>query len=345
MAGTIESSFRDALRSVFSARKSSGLGPFYYLLFRLYRSSAAEWNNYILSSEANRITRNINGNEKTVLVGNKALFHRHCEANKIRTAPVYGMIGDVNVNVGKPVMTPLELERALPSPPSELFFKIVDGSHGEGAFVVKRCEDSQWEKGGRIYDTSELLQFIQNNSANRSAYLVQPALKPHKELMPIMPNESLGTVRVVTYLNKGEAKAIFPVLRIPSRDNITDNFSSGLSGNLVAPINITTGELGFARISTSRKYPEIKDISKHPDTGSIILKRKVPLWHETLQLVLDAQTKTHELPTLGWDVAITDDGPMIVEANAAYCVELLQVAYDRGLRTEFKSLFLNCSSR
>lgn len=76
-------------------------------------------------------------------------------------------------------------------------------------------------------------------------------------------------------------------------------------------------------------------MDRHPDTGCTIPGFRLPYWEETLRLFCLAQKELKEAPTLGWDIAITDDGPLIVEANAGYSIEIHEVAEHRGLRSAF----------
>jgi hypothetical protein len=43
-----------------------------------------------------------------------------------------------------------------------------------------------------------------------------------------------------------------------------------------------------------------------------------------------------ELNTLGWDVAVTNMGLYILEANSRYDIDLNQITLNRGIRPEIK---------
>lgn len=337
--GAKEVGLARAAWSVFSSRAFRGIGPSFHSLYGFSQVPADQWGCYIGSVEANKLTRKINGKENTYLTGNKLTFFSHCQENDIRTIPIYGVLGRSQPESDiKFISSSSELAHLLSDTLPHVFFKTSRGAHGEGAFRASRS-GSGWMINGSIYDASKLYDFALGLLSENSCYLIQPAIKPHEKMCSFMPSGALGTVRIMTYVHDSDAKAFLPVLRIPASGNMTDNFSLGLAGNLVAPIDIQTGELGIAKLSKRRDWPDMVDASQHPDTGQPIAGVVLPFWKETVELVLDAQRKTRQLRTLGWDVAITDEGPLIVEANTSYAVELIEVAYNRGIRQELAPVF------
>ena len=56
-------------------------------------------------------------------------------------------------------------------------------------------------------------------------------------------------------------------------------------------------------------------VERHPDTGAPIAGHRLPCWAETMALATAALDAAHDRPSIGWDVAITDDGPVLVEGN------------------------------
>lgn len=323
--------------TVFLSRFYYGFGPSLYSLFRFYKVPPSQWCSYIRGVDAYKLLKVVNGGkENTVLTGNKIRFFRHCNKNDIRTVPILGTLGKSSEDSIRLVSSPMEFERLMSTAPPQVFFKTSNGAHGDGAFVAFRSEGNVWLVKGESYRIEELYKLALSWLSEGSSYLIQSLVKPHEGLLSIMPGGALGTVRIMTYLDGDEARAFLPVLRIPANGNVTDNFSLGLLGNLVAPIDLYSGEVGIAKFSKRRDWPDIIDTIIHPDTGELIAGKMLPFWNETVELVLDAQRKTRQLPTLGWDVAITDDGPLIVEANTLYAVELIEVAHGRGIRDELE---------
>lgn len=105
-------------------------------------------------------------------------------------------------------------------------------------------------------------------------------------------------------------------------------------GNIVAPVDLVDGTIGPALMSKSSDWPQMTIVTHHPDTNALITGLTIPFWFETLTLAMEAQKCTPQLPTIGWDIAVTDQGPIILEANTIYGVLLLQVAHQRGIRDE-----------
>lgn len=53
----------------------------------------------------------------------------------------------------------------------------------------------------------------------------------------------------------------------------------------------------------------------HPTTNVQILGVKLPFWEETLALIDKAARRIPSVGYIGWDVAITPTGPIIIEGN------------------------------
>jgi hypothetical protein len=279
------------------------------------------------------LLRAVNSKEARALSVDKRAFARHCEAAGLPMVPTLATLDrrtPDDPTDGTRLDAWVRLARTFPA---RVFIKHIDGSGGLGSFVAARTHADGWSFGGRSGSAADLHAFCMAGIGSGHGWIVQPMLEAHPDLRAMSPPGTLGTLRVISCLPNEEPEVLFAVLRIPVGANITDNFGHGLAGNLVAPIDIVTGELGVARGSTSRDWPTMVDVHVHPDTGATIPGLRVPCWPETRAMVLAAQRSLPAMRTVGWDVAITGSGPMIIESNSAYNIDLVQVAYRRGLRT------------
>jgi hypothetical protein len=151
-------------------------------------------------------------------------------------------------------------------------------------------------------------------------YVVQ-----HRDLMRLAPS-GLNTLRIVTQLNNNdEVEILSTILRI-SINSAIDNWSAG---NIAAPVNLSTGVIEGPAF--------YKDITKpdeyyHPITGVEIIGFKIPYWTELLQMAKDAALYNRKNRSIGWDIAVTDDGPDLIEGNHNWCKVFWQRSVKRGLK-------------
>jgi len=73
--------------------------------------------------------------------------------------------------------------------------------------------------------------------------------------------------------------------------------------------------------------PDIGWRTHHPDTGAPIEGRVLPFWPETVALACRAHAAFLPRVIVGWDIAITSGGPVLIEGNGAPGIDLLQRAY------------------
>ncbi|MCO7202712.1 hypothetical protein NH287_04200 [Microbacterium sp. CnD16-F] len=127
----------------------------------------------------------------------------------------------------------------------------------------------------------------------------------HPEMSALYP-DAVNTVRLITFLDKDDrVHLLAAVLRIGNGD-VIDNFASGGMFTMLDDEGVAL-------------YPGVDKNSnvyrEHPVTGTPIVGFRVPLYSEVLDLVAALARRTPEAPYVGWDIAITANGPVVIEGN------------------------------
>ena len=86
-------------------------------------------------------------------------------------------------------------------------------------------------------------------------------------------------------------------------------------------------------------YENVMDIEKHPDSGAQIAGVKINNWEEIVKEVLHFQECFPFIKAAGWDIALTDDGPVVIEIND-FWDRTGQLFIRRGWREEIRDCFL-----
>ena len=72
---------------------------------------------------------------------------------------------------------------------------------------------------------------------------------------------------------------------------------------------------------------------KHPDTETPF-SQQLPMKREVQALLNEAALVIPKCHILGWDVALTPRGPVIIEINPGFGVNHVQITCQRGIRKE-----------
>ena len=205
-------------------------------------------------------------------------------------------------------------------PPCDLFTKPNDGAAGDG--VLGWSFDGEgWigADGGRRSE-QEMIEELADQSREDSwlravrwrysGLVLQERLCPHAALLPLAPR-ALSSIRVMTLRRSdGQVEVVLAVCKLPTGAALTDHISRGAVG---APVDLATGRLGPAIIK-SRDKP-IVACERHPDTGVAIEGFQLPHWEVVKRLAVSAHEALGPLLCIGWDIAILDSGPVIIEGN------------------------------
>jgi Sugar-transfer associated ATP-grasp len=184
------------------------------------------------------------------------------------------------------------------------------GRGGEGVGLWQRSAQGYRLQDGAPLSPSDLVKHLAKLSKAKTL-LVQSRARNHAAIADLS-NGALCTARIVTMRNEsGRHETVCALFRMAVGDNRqVDNFHAG---GIAAPIDVASGRLGAA--TDWRRRPRHGWKSQHPDTGGRIEGRILPLWTETRALAERAHAAFDDRRIIGWDMAILEDGPAIVEAN------------------------------
>lgn len=301
----------DQLRLYFEA---GVLAPWYYMFSLHDEPSAGRARSFLQRFETKPFLFRVLKKRKGSPLNDKALFAEHCRANGIRC-----------------VETLMEIDGAAPAgqlPDIDLFIKPRRSRGGRGAERWDRIEPFVYSgPDGQRVSGDELLEQLLRRS-RRTPLIVQPRMNPHPEAARLTAG-ALPTARIVTCLNEsGEPEVMISVFRMSIGQNRTvDNMHAG--GIAAAP-DIPTGRLG--RASDLGTDSRLGWFTVHPDTGQQIEGTSVPCWEDAKTLAIEAHRAFSDRVVVGWDVAIVDDGPILVEGNGNPDMDIIQRFTPIGVR-------------
>ncbi len=141
--------------------------------------------------------------------------------------------------------------------------------------------------------------------------------------------DSLATVRVCILLDKAGIKIPFAVLKLPSRENLADSFWR--PGNLACDLDTQSGKILCVRSEDALGTTEH---AVHPETGEPLLGEVVPMWDRVLDLTHRCAPIFHPVRYQSMDIAITQEGPVLIEINTGGGFDLPQLASGKGFLTD-----------
>lgn len=255
----------------------------------------------------------INREEAHALFKDKGLFQLLCLAHQL---PVIEILAEFEDGAQrrfpwKNLGSAEELRAFLEKPEIEQIF-IKPSSEQQGAGVLalgRRVAPRIWERVPARGDVT-LDDVFAHIAAHRRGmrWIVQRRAQSHPLLAEIVP-QVLSTMRVVT-LNEGTPYILFAFMRFGSGATPADNFSCG---GTVSAVDLLSGRLGPGLVE---ERGTTRFLAEHPTTGVKIEGLTVPYWGEIQSLAIDAAKRFSDCRCIGWDIGITADGPVIVEANS-----------------------------
>ncbi|MBR5430084.1 MAG: hypothetical protein IK116_06100 [Firmicutes bacterium] len=182
------------------------------------------------------------------------------------------------------------------------FFKPLSAAGGHG---VQRVDASDMTDEER----EDLLSGLIDRYC--SAIAEQPIIQA--EGMARFHPASINTIRVVSLKKDGKLEVIQTSVRLGTGESVVDN------GCLSASVDTETGII----TSPGRAAHEKGLYLRHPDTGVQILGSAIPQWPELLAQVEEQMGLFEGNCLIGWDMAYSVDGWVVVEVNSFPAIQTL----------------------
>ena len=302
--------------------------PVEYYRYRLYiKSERAQLSDYLLQHEVTALARfNVDGVTENIrrIVADKKAFGDFCEKYRLSSVPIlHSILSEM----------PLKLD-TVDNPRCSLFIKQRHGCRGENSMLWRYDSNGNHyvkHPDGLTISWLELTKYLRQY-ADHYELLIQPCLDNHPVLTGLCGN-ALASLRVLTALRPdGDTEVIAATFKMPFRPKQIHSTYS-----LNSPVDLETGRLG-----TAYPYqPLTFGYNQHPMSKKKITGQTLPDWPHALKLALSAHKFLKGYPFLGWDVALTPTGPLLLETNAGWDVVTMQQPQQKPLgQTRFKDICL-----
>lgn len=187
----------------------------------------------------------------------------------------------------------------------DIILKNIALEAGEGVIVMPYKNSMHW------LDQVGFLESIENGTLKNYIWVVQKRYSSHPAIQKIN-SSALNTTRIVTVLGKNNLpKYLGGFQAFATNKATTDSWSHG---SVYVGIDIENECLtGDGILSVHDKRGAI--VSSHPDSGITFQNYPIPYLKEAVDLCIQAHQLLYFNYIIGWDIAITENGPLIVEAN------------------------------
>lgn len=184
----------------------------------------------------------------------------------------------------------------------KIIFKPLNGIEGRGIQIFELNHTEQNNK--EVYEAI----------VNGPKAIVEQFITQHHAISEFYPN-CVNTLRIMSILDNGEGKILNVVMKFGTRSKV-DNY---YQGGLAVGVDEKTGIIRTEGVDYAGNLYKV-----HPYSQKQFLGFQIPHWDKVVEMIRVAAAVHPEVPYVGWDVSITEDGPEIVEGNhnqGAYLVQ------------------------
>ena len=258
-----------------------GAGYKDYSLLEFYNMNDAQRATFVTRGVNNTIVRRLNNPEYYHLVDNKNEFYEFFNEYLHR-----GWL-HFSTSSKDEFLAFMEGREQIIAKPSDLCC-------GQG---VEKLKVADFDSLDALYD------YLKNSGAD----LIEDVVVQHSAMAKIYPG-SVNTIRVYTVRPEdGEPHVIYACIRMGNSDRPVDNINAG---GMYAVVDLETGKIAGAACDK-----EFHVYERHPRSGTELPGYQIPMWDKVMDLCHAAAAKIPGMGYVGWDVAITEDGPLFIEAN------------------------------
>ena len=194
-------------------------------------------------------------------------------------------------------------------------------SRGRGIMIVDSDSPDSIEKA-----VGELTRILEEGGSAVAEELIRQS-----EQTAVFHPKSVNTVRFTTFLHDGRVTHMMCVFRMGMGDSNVDN---GGAGGICASVDVNSGT-----VTGPGTRENGEQFLKHPESGADIVGFRIPRWEELISTVDTLANILPEQKYVGWDLALTDQGWVMVEGNSWGQFEINQMSSKTGMREIIDTTF------
>ncbi|MGD2117194.1 MAG: sugar-transfer associated ATP-grasp domain-containing protein [Chromatiales bacterium] len=263
------------------------------------------------------------------IVSDKAKFADFCNTNGIATPKIYltykpdELFFDEN----------LKKINLLLDEKESIFLKPIDGYLGKGQAIILRAGNDRWDikdnkSNHKSLARQEVLNYLENTPLIWGDRIVlQEVIKNHSALLRF-GSDALFTVRLWTVKLKDDFLPVTATFKINESGKISDNHGQNRT---VIDIDLNSGKLGKGSQVYCGKNP-ILPLSVDSDVnGNVFTGMQFPFFQEMIETGLNFHRNLNDFVVLGHDIAVTENGPVMIETNMILDCTVFQTSSGKGI--------------
>ncbi|MDO5971538.1 sugar-transfer associated ATP-grasp domain-containing protein [Flavivirga aquimarina] len=289
--------------------------PFYYFKY-LYRKDAIDYLDHLSLKEQRKLQYDKSlHNQDYVSVINNKLYFALLNKNDLIKTPKLIAYNYKSSFFHNDTLIHISTEKEL----IHFFEKIFNNQNVDGVFLRPHSDYGghgcfKITKDNFIKELKVKSKILINGN-----FVHTEVIKQHDSINQIH-SKSINTIRIITLLTpQKEVEIISVSIRFGVGDSVVDNASSG---GFFVGVDLNDGILQ----SKGHYLPQFGggEITRHPDSGFVFAGFKIPYYKEACESVKSG-VKVIPDGLIGWDVAITPDGPVIIETNAEPHIQICNI--------------------
>lgn len=272
------------LFDILHCARKYGAGYYDYKIFAFYNLSEAQRATFVTRTVNRKVNVFFNDSNYTHIFNNKDEFNKTFAKYIRRRWLVI------------PESSKEEIEQFVQGK-EEVFVKIRDGESSIGTERIKMAD----------YPTFDA--FYQH-LMDGGFCMLEDIVDQHEDLNRLHPG-SVNCMRIITLVDDdGVPHCLCAVQKMGKGDSYVDCYC------LFAPVDFETGCILYPAHTGDTPLGTIYE--EHPDTHIKLVGYRIPYAPEAIAMCLEAAKVVPQIRYVGWDVAITKDGPEFIEGNM-YC--------------------------
>ena len=304
----------DVVKKIDDVCKKYKCSPREFILYDFASKNDDEIKSYLLDAYKTALIMCVNNGEVTKRFNNKELAYDYLKKYYKRDG-LY-LKADIEDAAGKELLSEFVNKHPV------FMEKVPNGSLGKG---IQKIDFNDYEGLDGLYIKlkKEFPVFLEELIIN-------------DEYMAKFHPESVNIVRVVVFrTEKGKAEIQRAYLSLGQGDNdIANAGTGGLGCGIAVNIDKETG------ITNSYGFNEsVGTFKEHPDSHETLKGIKIKKWDELVGLIGELSDLMPEVKYIGWDLALTEGGWVIVEGNASGGQMLYQIMDKQSVKEEFLSYY------